>query len=75
MTEKFSIEEFSRIYSDDHGYFFEVRPDSDGAGCIEIKYSDGGEAKIQSMLTCSPLCARLIASAMIRLADDMESRK
>lgn len=41
MTERYSVETFMRIYEDDHGWFYEIRPDADGLGCVEVRYSDG----------------------------------
>ena len=77
MREKFSVEEIavSRITSEDDGWFFEVRPDEDALGCVEVKYFANESSEPRTQIMCSPACARLIAKAMIRVADVMEPIK
>lgn len=71
MTERYSVETFMRIYEDDHGWFYEIRPDADGLGCVEVRYSDGvGNSK--SLFSCPPKAAHLLANAIHKVALEME---
>lgn len=66
----YSLERFIRIYDDKSGEYWEIRPDSDGLGCVEIRYNANQriEDKSEIMLTVTPELAQLVANAMITTA-------
>lgn len=69
----YSIESFFRVYDDDNGCFYEIRPDSDALGCVEVSYSDGGKGDaLKRCLTVPPQMARLLAQAIEGCADKLE---
>ena len=50
---------------------WEVGPDRDGLGCVEIRYREGG-TKILQQMTFPPEAAKLIGQALIACAEEME---
>ena len=63
---RYSVERRIRIYNDDHGYYWEVRPDPDGLG-LEIVYNEGGGKDVPAT-TIPPEVAEGIAHALIEVA-------
>lgn len=70
---KCSLEKFMRVYDDENGCYYEVRPDADGLGCVQISYSDGGEAQ-QRVAAIPPDMALLLAKAIVEVATGMGER-
>lgn len=70
----FTAERFTRVWSDDAGDYIEVRPDADALGMVSLGYSNGTD-KAQQRLCMVPAQARLIAKAVLELADELEKQK
>ena len=65
---RLTTEQRLRVYDDDHGYYWEVRPDADGLG-IEVVYNEGGKGDEDQPLSTIPIvAAELIADAIKRVA-------
>lgn len=69
----YSVEYRVRIYDDDHGFYWEVRPDADSLG-FEIVYNEGGKGdKDQSPHSIPTDAAVLIADAIKRVSMQLDS--
>jgi hypothetical protein len=76
MSKGYSTETFMRVYDNDHGYFYEIRPDADGFDCVAIFYSDGGKGdKVEQQTAMPPEMARHVARAMLAVADAIDKEK
>jgi hypothetical protein len=68
----YSVENFVRIYNDDHGYFYQIGNDSDGFGGVELKYSEGQKgSELKSLLSCSAREALILAEQLKIIAENM----
>lgn len=72
MSERISTEAFFRVYDDDNGAYYEIRPDADGIECVELRYSHDG-SKSESITIMSGAFARAVAAAMVRVADELDA--
>jgi hypothetical protein len=73
---KFSMETFLRVYSDDDGYYWEIRSDAEGLECVELIYSDNlTHSKPKSLTSFQPDAARLVAAALIQIADEIDEAR
>lgn len=66
----FSVENFTRVYDDSTGYYVEVRPDADAGDLVQIDASEQGQS---APLMMPPEQARLLAKALVRVADGLEA--
>jgi len=67
---KFTLELHRKVYCDEDGSYYRIKPDSDGFGCVELSYVDEhGKPEIGQVL--DPYQAKLIAEAMIKCADEL----
>jgi hypothetical protein len=68
------VEHIRRIYSAGAGYYWEVRPDGDGLG-LEVVYNEGTkDSKDQPPGAIDPEAAKLIAQAIIEVAEELEKK-
>ena len=73
---KFSSENFIRIYDDENGCYWQIGHDADGCNCVEIRYSDNHkDSKVESLVVLPPPAARLIAAAILKIADSVEAQE
>jgi hypothetical protein len=70
----YSMEQVVRIYNDENSDFYEVGPDPDGLGCVNIRYNDGDKYSEVSEVLCPPEMALLIAEAIKIVANNMINR-
>lgn len=69
----YTVEKILRVYNNSDGWYYEIRPDTDGCDGVEIRYSDGDD-KINSVAMMPRDCARHLAKAIQEVADDIEAR-
>jgi hypothetical protein len=72
MASDYTTETIMRVYHNHDGWFYEVRPDTDGCDGIEIRYSDGDD-KSKSIAMMPRGAARELAAAILRVADDIDA--
>ena len=73
MSRKFTLESHYRIYNDDCGYYFTVRPDSDGLDMIEIAYHESDEKVSVSDVRLPPMTkdeALLLIGALTKMINE-----
>lgn len=58
-----------RVYDDNNGCYWEIRPDTEGFGCVQVTYYENGMATANQQLMAPPEAALLIAKAMIKVAE------
>lgn len=69
---KFSTETMREVWCDDQDYeHFEIGPDRDGLGCVEVRMKDK-EGKILERFAVAPEMAELIGQAMILCAKELK---
>ena len=68
--ETYTVSRSIRIDSAD-GFYFEIRPDTDGLGCVEVVYKEDNQKEIQSLCVDTEL-ARKIANSIHEIADHVE---
>lgn len=66
------LEMMFKIWVESEDYHYEVGPDSDGLGCIEIRYYEGIETTPKDRMMFDPANARLLHRALGRLLDELE---
>ena len=69
MRENYTVENMIKITSCD-GFQFLTEADEE-MGCVQVTYKEDGKPSEVS-LQVEPALARLIAAAMIKIADEME---
>lgn len=69
---KFEMETVREIWNDADKSCIEIGPDRDGLQLVEIRYRDEAH-KIAERLSFPSEQARLIATAIMRCADELES--
>ncbi len=57
-----------RVYDDDHGFYVEARPDSDGLGLCEFAYSDGDADAKEIRFCVSWAMASTFADAILKVS-------
>jgi len=67
----YSIESFFRVYDDSNGSYWEIRPDVDALGCVEVRCYENGKLHPNQQLIAPPAAMQLIAKAMAAVADSM----
>lgn len=70
---EFELETVRVIHNNKEGYSFEVGPDADGFGCVEIRYKETD--RISERMSMPPECAELIAKAIVLCADEVKTAK
>lgn len=73
----YSHEVFHRIYGDSEGRYIQVGPDADSLGLVEINTAttkDNAEYWGDCRVTVQPAMARLIGYALLKAADEVESK-
>lgn len=70
MTKEFTTEVKREIWHDNDGYHYTVGPDANALGLVSVIDSDGKLA-----LEVLPEAARQVAQAMLKCADEIESRE
>lgn len=73
--ERITTELRARVYNDDHGYYAEVRPDSDGLGLCELAYSDGDKDAKEVSFCISWKMAEALAEAICDIRPRSEPAK
>lgn len=65
----YSVERYIKIHNDEDGWFYQVGPDRDGLGCVEILYCEDGKTleSIDSLMV-EPELAVHLASAIEEVA-------
>jgi hypothetical protein len=71
---KFEMETIREIWSDADKTCVEIGPDRDGIHCVEIRWLDE-KHKIVDRMSFMPDMARLIATALLKCADEMSGPK
>ena len=71
----FSVELRLRVYDDTEGSCVEVREDQDGCGLVEIIPMDANEKKEDFMPMMTTEQARILANAIIKLCDELDSKE
>lgn len=66
---KYSVDNISRVFDDDNGDFYEIKPDADGLGCLEIIYFDEKGKNTGHRITIPPAMALLIAEEIKKQAE------
>jgi len=75
MKNKPEIEKTYNIWPNDgDGWYVNVGPDSDGLGCVEIRYHDEKD-KITERMAYSPEIALLVGQALVQSANDILNKK
>lgn len=69
----YSLETLYRVYDDKTGFYWEVRPDADGLDLVEIAYYE--EDRVFKDIIIPPAAARLVAEAILKLADNLEAKQ
>lgn len=74
---RYTIELHWRVYDDKTGEYFCVRPDPDGLDLVEISFQsntkdNSGSVSLPYMY---PGCARAVAEALLRVADQIEEEE
>lgn len=67
-NESISVEHRCRVYNDSHGYYAEVKPDSDGLGLCEIGYSDGDRGATLRSFCISWEMAEALSKAILKIS-------
>lgn len=62
------LEKLYEVWADD--WHYEIGPDRDGLGCLEVRYYEGTETTSKHRLTFGKEEARLIAEALLDLSKD-----
>jgi len=63
-----------RVFDDDSGHHVDVAPDADGLDLVELHYVDAGvSATTMHFVPLPPEMARLVARAMLQVADAIEA--
>lgn len=75
MAENLSTEYQARIYDNNHGYFVEVKPDSDGLNLCEIRYDEGNKEARDSSIIISWDMAEAMAKAILELKPKNETEE
>lgn len=66
---KITVEPSFRVYNDEDGDYYEVRPDADGLGCVEVVYNAGGpNDKDQAPGPMSPEMAVAVSDCIVKIA-------
>lgn len=73
MNNKPEMECLYEIWSNDDDWHYEVGPDRDSLGCVEIRYKEKG--KTVGRMTFPPEIAELIAQAIIKTANDLKTKE
>ena len=68
--EAYVTEHIIRIHTPD-GEFYEIGPDSDGLGCVEVRYHNGTEYQLNCNVIVPPALALKLAAAIDKVARDM----
>ena len=55
--------------------YFEIGPDRDGLGCVEIRMKERKKDEIVERMMIAPEIARHIAEAMIKCANELDENK
>lgn len=63
---KFEMTTVREIRNDEDGSYYEIGPDADGLGLVQISHSKLGS------LSLPPALARMIAKAFCKCADELE---
>jgi len=71
----YSVEKFIRVYENDNGSFFEVRPDQEGLDCVEVVFNDSHHYCDNEGICVSPEMAKLIAAAIVDVADSIIAQR
>jgi len=61
----YSIENHTRIYNDDTGEFYTVRPDADGLDMVQIDWTDPRTNIASNQFVMPVSVARLVAAAIL----------
>lgn len=72
---KYSVNNISRVFDDENGDFYEIRPDADGLGCLEIVYFDERGKDTGHRITIPPGMALLIAGEIKKQAEILIKRE
>lgn len=73
-TPPYTLQTVRQIWNDRDGDRVDVAPDADGTDCVELLYrNEKGEVNNSRRLTMPPAQARLVAQAMVALADELEA--
>lgn len=70
-TKGYTLETFMRVYDDTNGCYYEIRADADALGLVELRYAEDGDAQSKSLTAMPPEMARLVAQAMLKIADSI----
>lgn len=68
MPDTYTKEMHMRVYDDGSGEYVGIGHDPDGLGCVHIYLSEDTNVRIY----IPPAQARLVAEAMIKIADDID---
>ena len=73
MSERFAIEHVRRVFDNQHGGHIAVGPDSDGLGLVQISTDEKSSGDFGlAQLAIHPAMARLLGTAIIEAANDIE---
>jgi hypothetical protein len=76
MKTKPELEVLYEIWTNDgDGWRFEVGPDRDGLGCVELRYVEDNPRKIVSRVTMDPHSAELVGQAILRCSKDLLAKE
>jgi hypothetical protein len=69
----FSLETHLRVYDDQNGQYLLVTPDGDSTGCVQLS-ADASQEEYwgKICLVVQPGMARLLAKALIQVADSLD---
>ena len=70
MSDPFIVEKLTKIWANDCGESFEIGPDSDSLGCVEIRHRDV-DGKIYARITFPPETGKAFAQAIVDCADQL----
>ncbi len=72
----YETEVFRRVYNNEYGCYYQIGPDADSIGCVEVRYIvEKGKMHPEQMPMCSPECAVLIGQAMIDCAKELQAKE
>jgi hypothetical protein len=66
----YTLENFYRVYDDKTGFYWEIRPDSDGLGLVEIAYYEENRV-FKKDIIMPPAVAFLVAEAVMKVANSL----
>lgn len=67
----YSLENYYRVWDDNNGCYWQIGPDADCCGCVEVVYFEKGFEKPRHQFVAPPQAAILIAEAIKKVAESM----